>query len=517
MRKKKADLLHRDMTLVLGPPGTGKTTELLRILDQELASGVKPEQIAFVSFTRRAANEARDRAMQQFSTYREEQFRWFRTLHSLAYQCLNLSRERVFSRKHAAELGKMLGVFIGAGDFNPEGDFDPSAGTSMGSIMLFIDNLARVKKIPLHDAWHLVGDDRVDWIELDRVIRSYDEYKKAKGILDFTDMIVQWTATGHVPSFDVVIIDEAQDLSLIQWDMVRRLVSKASRVYIAGDDDQSIYTWSGADVDTFLTLSAQQTKYLEHSFRLPRRVFNLANTIAGRIHRRYEKRWAPRDEDGRVQSIVAMEEAPLDTGQWLILVRNRYLIEPFVEHCATMGYSFSSPMMKPLDDEALRAIRLWEELRKGNKITVAQARLVYEHLRVGTGVARGQKTLPTATDDSALVSLTDLQASHGLRTTEIWHVALERIPLEQREYYIALLKRKESLRVPRIHIGTIHSVKGAEAENVLLCTDMAYRSYQGYQDDPDSEHRVFYVAVTRAKSNLFIMAPETDYGYPVLS
>ena len=76
------------------------------------------------------------------------------------------------------------------------------------------------------------------------------------------------------------------------------------------------------------------------------------------------------------------------------------------------------------------------------------------------------------------------------------------------------MRRGEKLtNDPRVRIETIHGAKGAEAEHVLLLTDLTYRTYAGYMLDPDSEHRVFYVGVTRASETLNLVAPREVYGY----
>jgi DNA helicase-2/ATP-dependent DNA helicase PcrA len=73
------------------------------------------------------------------------------------------------------------------------------------------------------------------------------------------------------------------------------------------------------------------------------------------------------------------------------------------------------------------------------------------------------------------------------------------------------MSRGESiLRQPRITLSTIHGVKGGECDNVVLITDVSYKVYEELQQRPDDELRVFYVAVTRAKENLYIVEPRTQ-------
>jgi superfamily I DNA/RNA helicase len=83
---------------------------------------------------------------------------------------------------------------------------------------------------------------------------------------------------------------------------------------------------------------------------------------------------------------------------------------------------------------------------------------------------------------------------------------------KQVEYIRSCLRNNQKLTdEPRITISTIHKVKGGEATNVAIVPDYSYLSAQYI--DSDDEHRIQYVAVTRAKKNLFLISPETEYFY----
>jgi superfamily I DNA/RNA helicase len=101
--------MKRYVQIILGPPGTGKTTTLLRIVEDSLKRGVPPERIAYLAFTRKAAYEAQERAMAQFG-FEEGRFPYFRTLHSLAFKQLGLQRDEVMTNTHYRKLGKALGT-----------------------------------------------------------------------------------------------------------------------------------------------------------------------------------------------------------------------------------------------------------------------------------------------------------------------------------------------------------------------------------------------------------------------
>jgi len=127
-----------------------------------------------------------------------------------------------------------------------------------------------------------------------------------------------------------------------------------------------------------------------------------------------------------------------------------------------------------------------------------------------TRVTRGFKRL-TGVDDQDFVTFDYLTASQGLLATKdmIWSDAMDRLPDTDRAYITALLRRGEKFNgEPRITASTIHAAKGGEADNVVLYTDLSPAADAEMRRNPDDIHRVFYVAITRTKKNLYIIEPE---------
>ena len=147
---------------------------------------------------------------------------------------------------------------------------------------------------------------------------------------------------------------------------------------------------------------------------------------------------------------------------------------------------------------------------------MSEAVNIYDHMSSKVGIMHGYKKRVEEADQNLMVTLESLKRDWGLTTDKIWHEALDKLTPQEVEYFISALKRGEKLlREPRIKINTIHGVKGGEADNVVVCTDMAERTYKEYTNNPDDEHRVWYVAVTRAKQNLYIMQPQTNRSYQI--
>lgn len=478
--------------IILGCPGTGKTTKLLSIVDYETSKNqVSPDQIAFVSFTKKAATEALNRAVAHFAC-KADQFPYFRTLHSLAFAAHGIDKTGVMGSSHFYEISMMLGLEFSDMSLEEMLNGNMPRGRYNGDWYVYVYGFARNRQVPYEDAWNLLNSDEPhgDWMEFRRFVMTMEKYKKKHGLRDFADLLD--TDKVNPLAVKVVIIDEAQDLSTAQWQFATAIFSKAERVYIAGDDDQAIFAWAGADVSQFMTLQGD-IEVLPQSYRIPRAVHRLAEEIAGRISQRRPKTYLPRDEEGTVQFHSAADQVDLTEGKWLLLCRNIKQMKYLTQVCQDAGVYYTyKDGTGSVNKSHIKAILGWELYRKEGVLKQKEEDKVNEFL------------------DPRYYNI--VQAPRD----KYWHEVLTGIPMVQREYYISLLRRGEKLtRAPRVHINTIHSVKGGEADNVLLLTDMQTRTYNAMLEFPDAEHRVWYVGATRAKEQLHVVLPQSKYGYDI--
>ena len=308
-----------------------------------------------------------------------------------------------------------------------------------------------------------------------------------------------------MPELDTVIIDEAQDLSRLQWDVVKILADKAKTTYIAGDDDQAIYVWAGADVDQFLDLSGE-IKVLDKSYRIPEKVYKLAINVVNRIGKRQDKEWEPKEESGQVNLIDDCFQINFEKGEWLILAPTNYLLNPLHDYLLSQGVLFERNGQKSISEKILSAVLGWEALRKGKEIPLEVVSNIYKYLNAQY-IKRGHKNLKTATKDR-LYSLDLLTKEHGLLTDNIWHEALTKIAQEKRSYIVALLRRGVKLRAKApVRLSTIHGAKGSESDNVVLLTDLSTKFAKQISTNPDDMRRLFYVGITRTKESLYLVRP----------
>ena len=91
-------------TIILGPPGTGKTPTLLNLVDQFIQDGIRPKQIGYFSFTKKAATEAATRAADKFGLDVENDLAFFRTLHSYAFNQLGMTKEKMMGPEDYKEM-----------------------------------------------------------------------------------------------------------------------------------------------------------------------------------------------------------------------------------------------------------------------------------------------------------------------------------------------------------------------------------------------------------------------------
>ena len=458
----------RDVTKIFGAPGCGKTHYLLNLLD-ELLKIYAPSEIAYVSFTRKGAYEGRDRAVAKFG-FEIKEFPYFKTLHAIAFATNGCSRSDVIDKKHYKVFSKALNMHF-TGYYTE--DFSNNDDKYLFTYFMRKNNPKAFEKIK----------ETLDQNKMRFVFKNYDLFKEKFGLIDYNDMIIKFVADGKALPVKVAIIDEAQDLTTLQWDMCQVAFRDCEKVFIAGDDDQAIYEWSGADVNYFLDLPGRQV-ILNHSYRMPSNILNFSKAISSMIGKRVDKVFSPREEGGEIiyhNSLDTIEIKPDET--YYFLSRNNFFLNKLDRMLREQGLMFFRKGKPSIKEKIVKAIIAYEKFRKTGTYATDLEQLIVDSLR-----------RPDA------------------EGTPPWYEYFN-LDIEELTYCRDLIRNKAKLNSDRLQVSTIHGVKGGEADNVVLLLDITKNVKKAYRDNTDSELRCLYVGCTRAKKTLHLVNSTSRSGY----
>ena len=490
---------------LFGPPGTGKTTKLLQYVKTFLKLGTPIDKIGYFAFTTKAANEAVDRMLDYHTALQKKDLKYFRTLHSLAFTRLGLKKSEVLQDEHYEDIGRKLGI-----QMTVYSNGEESTGfVDSNSEYFNLINAARIKEVSIEDEYNTgMYSQDMDKQLLQIISDELQNYKDSYKLVDFTDMIEKFNVSKLCPKFDIAFIDEAQDLSNIQWKMVDIITKNSKYVILAGDDDQAIYGWAGANVKKFQQKFSKKDIILPQSYRVPLKVQDIANKILDRIpdDRRIKKQWEARKEVGDVNYITDIDGLPLHEGNWLILARYNDRLSKLMPSLKDRGIYFQYKGRKSYKVSLFRTILNYTRWQKGELLSLSEVKDILECI--------GSNLKPT---EEKMYDLSEF----GLDKTVNWFDEFQ-VDYEECLYIREMLSYGEKLsQDARVKLSTIHAAKGGEADNVLLILDNTKtirESTERSEDKADEENRVWYVGVTRTKQNLYILAAKKeDRGYDIES
>lgn len=298
--------------MVLAPPGSGKTlivTERTRYLIEE--SGVRPDQILVITFTRFAAREMKERF--ERLTAGKNYPVTFGTFHSIFYGILKcaygIGANNLMSEKESSVL---LQEVLDRTDIEstPEvEDEEELVRELLREVGMVKNGLCHLKDF---HSKYLTQD------EFAEVFRSYEHQKKELKKFDFDDMLVQCYALfrkkpeilqGWQKRFQYILIDEFQDINRVQYEVIRMLAAPRYNLFVVGDDDQSIYGFRGAKPELMLYMKQEFPSLRTISLTVNYRSTEFITGAAARVILHNDTRFYKRVQSfrGRGQNVHVQE------------------------------------------------------------------------------------------------------------------------------------------------------------------------------------------------------------------
>ena len=518
---QKLKSLFKKTIKIFGPPGTGKTYTLIeRVLKTKLRKGIQPEKIAFISFTNKAVNTAVDRALSAFPHYSVENFTRFKTLHKY---CRRYFKEEIFDIKNCMIDFALQESILKRSDRRLEDDEFIYKDWSLGIYDKARNMMEDPIKVFKRESYK---KDNIDVFQ--RKISTYEHYKQ-NSFIDFTDMIERAIDEIDFPELDVLILDEAQDFTPLQWSVLYKMAENSKRIYLAGDDDQGIYQWNGADAKYFTTYFPGRKVVLRKTRRFGKAIHHFTEIIRRGILNSEEKEYLPDEtKQGSVKRYLNFREIDFNQqGTWYILGRVNRVVNELRMAAKEAGLYFGDNKgNKSFDRKQWQAIKAWTAISNGKTINKSDAEMMYRYIRDIEKDAFRTETFWIGEPDFKTYTFETLKEWCGLavpdekKNKEWWWILRRNFTSRQKIYFIRLLKRygqKQLNDEPTIIIDTIHSVKGGEADHVVLASKNDYASdfYRKNKEDQSGERKVYYTGASRAKNSLHILSTDYKYHYPI--
>lgn len=537
---------YRNETRVFGPPGTGKTTYLTKQIGNALQK-YQPRDILVASFTKTASRELAGR--------NENMKDYIGTLHSHCYKLIG--RPDVVNKDFIKDFNKQFPVFrlSGAGfDVSvEEKQADMVGGQTMGDHLLHEQQVMRAKLIP-KDYWK----QNVRMFDT-----AWEKFKRVHGVIDFVDMIENALEVDDVPNnAKVGFFDEAQDFTPLEFKVIRKWSEDMEHIVFSGDDDQLLYSWVGASPESLIDGDAN-IRVLSQSYRVPKIVQEYAEKWIKQVSKRQEKEYKSRDFEGELgHSRASMNnpvrllrdlEKDLSEGKSVMVLGScGYMLDGLIKELRSAGIPFHNPyrvsngrwnpirmggsfgaisdFLRPCGDVwdenriyTLDELQNWTKIVKSSEVLVRGAKKEMSEILKQRANLSEIQVLGWLPDELSLEELDkllldydfiDCEKPEMLRWLESKLLASKvdalKYPLE--------VYRKNDIKNGQLDIkltvGTIHSVKGGEADVVYLLPDLSASAMQGYNKSGiarDSVIRTMYVGMTRAREKLVLCDSESGY------
>lgn len=570
--------------IVLAVPGAGKTTMILHRIKRLIDRGVDPKNILTITFSKAQAIDIKMRYNIMFGGENV----LFSTIHAFCYSIV-----RDYSRKSGKSLSLidsnlkkkyeiLRDIYRDVNKTYPTEERIETAISEVGyckNMMLSPNSFAKLK--------------RCDTDNFVKFYETYEKYKKDKNLIDFDDMInlsyeiLKSDASirkKYRDRFKFIQLDEGQDTSRSQFQVLKLLAKPDNNLFVVADDDQSIYGFRGANTEELFNLQKEYndiaTFYMEENFRSTKNIVNIANIFIAQNEKRFDKTVFTSNPFAKPVNIIKVKE-PKDqyefiekelqkgVGDIAVLYRNNLSSIGLVEYFERRDYDFNIKDKKTkffshfitkdiLDilnfSRDLSDIDLYEKFYFKLDGYISKKHIEYLKKNRGKNIFNILKDYPglpsfyhkninkllvgfrkiARSDVYEAINYIDREMGYGNYLKENSKRFMEtEASLNEYLYYLKLIaKSTKTLDLfigrlkeleydllksrndnAKLTFSTIHSAKGLEFSRVFVVdlyegTLPSTASIDTIGEDEElfcEERRLFYVAMTRAKKELYLM------------
>lgn len=487
---------------VWGPPGVGKTTRLMELVNLEVKMGTPLKRIAYLSFTKSAREVIKERLNAS-----EQDVKWFRTIHGACCVVMGISGN-IISWQDYKKFSGVSGMKITPEELDDYDEQSASYNVALRALNLASNRMVPVSQVMRDMNMHInLTQGRIHHFE-----ETWRKWKRSEHKFDYMDMLTEYDGTPL--DIDVGFLDEAQDLTALQWRIVHQLFANVQRFYMAGDDDQAIYTFIGADEYGFLEHPCDEDEILQQSYRVPLKIGKACDKIIRKIKHRKEKNVRWKRTEGSFER-MNLDAITIPWHQWLprfdsimVLARHKRMASQFSRDLSDIGIPHA------LNGESMHAwkearyLQTYMALKEGGAVLPGAARALLEE--IGKDGSRFRDV--SKRDRIGREKLPEIDFE------DAWVAVLSSGDTQKRKRYEALrrLVQSEGSQIlatePKIMVGTMHASKGREADLIIIVPDCTPVVRDHLNDA--TEIRLAYVTLSRAKKQAVVLVPRTELYIP---
>lgn len=520
-----------------GAPGTGKTHSLKQKLREEKRNGVGVSDFWWLTFTNAGRKDVEPELGELFPKSDDAADR-ARTFHSLSLSLavrngildptevrdVIISPNDKSAQEHYKAFCNQHGMRFDESYADPRKLLAGEKSTEYTGNLLFAINQYLTQTCKPPEKYRSAPVEiPIPGERVQTLLEAWDEYKRNQDtrLFEHGDYVAEVYERGLTPGVGVLLVDEFQDLAPLEYRLYKlwRDSGQLDRIYIAGDPNQSIYSFRGGTPYYFEETAIDNHIDLKTSWRCPRQIAFVGNAVLDTHDNTDARGFSGREPGGRVewwpmhskhelrnQVISATENYPDSEPSVLLLTRTRRQRYRLLSDLKDAGIPFGvlGTVGGVWQDDLPQLLTFLNNLRN-NAQAFAWPNVSKTLSYLSDGDERRQQA------DTGLGGICEREdiapALDGF--TDVLDI-VERLELERwkRDILKNAVDAPGAIEAGDVQVGTIHAAKGLEAPCVYLfgdSTENTVRRYARNDDFASEEHRVYYVGATRASAELYLV------------